>query len=373
MYQQWAIETVKTIMSEKDKQGYHKEFKQRWVYVPGMTLLSFLKVWEMTNDETIFEFVKKHIDLFVQPEGTIHTYILEDYNLDQINEGKVLFPLYQHTEDKRYANALQLLVDQLKSQPKTTDGGFWHKKIYPFQMWLDGLYMSSPFLAEYAKVFEEPELFDEVAHQLLLVEQHTRDSKTGLLYHGWDESKEQEWCNPESGTSRHFWSRAMGWYAMALVDALEHFPRAHKKRGTIIGIFERMVGALEKVQDEESSLWFQVLDQGKRQGNYLEASGSAMFIYAIAKGVRLNYLSADFAKVAVNGYNGLIKYLVSKDEKGVHLNQICGGAGLGGKQPYRDGSYTYYINEKIVSDQLMGLAPFILASVELEKLSSVNK
>ncbi|HYH02645.1 MAG TPA: glycoside hydrolase family 88 protein [Bacillota bacterium] len=366
--QQWAVNTAKTIMSLSDSEGYHPELKARWAYVPGMTLLSFLRVWEMTQDEKFFDYVKQHLDLFIESDGSIRTYLLEEYNLDQINEGKVLFGLFKHTGEERYAKAAHLLATQLKGHPRTTEGGFWHKKIYPFQMWLDGLYMSSPFLAQYAKVFNRPELFDDVAHQLLTVEQRTRDPKTGLLYHGWDESKEQEWCDSATGKSRHFWSRAMGWYAMAIVDSLEYFPRDHVKRGTITGIFERMVGALEKVQDVKSGLWYQVIDQANREGNYLEASGTCMFVYAIAKGVRLGYLSGYYRKLAIKGYEGLLKHLVNQDEAGVHLHQICRGAGLGNR-PYRDGSYTYYIHEEIVNDQLMGLAPFILASVELEMLN----
>ncbi|BFT69489.1 glycoside hydrolase family 105 protein [Paenibacillus sp. P36] len=368
--QEWLLPMVETIMSESDSKGYHPEIKDQWAYVPGMMLLSLLRVWEITQDSKYYDYVKKHLELFIESDGSIRTYDLDEYNLDQINEGKVLLPLFKKTGEERYAKSAQLLVDQLKSHPRTTDGGFWHKKIYPFQMWLDGLYMSSPFLAEYANTFNKPELFDEVAHQLLTVEQRTRDPKTGLLYHGWDESKAEEWCNPATGTSFHFWSRAMGWYAMAIVDSLEHFPRNHVKRGTIAGIFLRMVAALEKVQDSESGLWYQVLDQEKREGNYLEASGSCMFVYAIAKGVRLGYLPRYYRKLAVKGFEGLLEHLVTQDAAGVHLHQICKGAGLGNR-PYRDGSYTYYINETVVSDQFIGQAPFILAGVEMERLKSV--
>ncbi|WP_166240945.1 glycoside hydrolase family 88/105 protein [Paenibacillus turpanensis] len=367
--QKWFA-MAETIMSASDSKGYHPEITERWAYVPGMMLLALLRVWEMTKDTKYYDYVKKHMDLFIESDGAIRTYELEEYNLDQINQGKVLFHLFKQTGEERYSKAAHLLADQLEGHPRTTEGGFWHKKVYPFQMWLDGLYMSSPFLAEYAKIFNRPELFDEVAHQILTVEQRTRDKKTGLLYHGWDESKEEEWCNPATGTSFHFWSRAMGWYAMAIVDSLEHFPKNHRKRGTIAGIFLRMVRALESVQDAESGLWYQVLDQGKREGNYLEASGSCMFVYAIAKGVRLGYLPRNYRKLAVRGYEGLLAHLVTHDESGVHLHQICKGAGLGNR-PYRDGSYTYYINERIVSDQFIGQAPFILAGVEMERLESV--
>jgi len=369
--QQLAIKTAESIMSKSDSDGYHPELGTHWSYVYGMTLLSILRVGELTGNEKFFNYVKKHLDLLIESDGSIRSYDLETYNLDQINEGKILFSLFKRTGEERYGKAAQLLTEQLQGHPRTTDGGFWHKKIYPFQMWLDGLYMSSPFLAEYAKTFNKPELYDEVAHQILTMEQHTRDRKTGLLYHGWDESREQEWCDPATGRSHHFWSRAMGWYVMAIVDSLEHFPRTHVKRGTIAGIFERIAAALEKVQDMDSGLWYQILDQGNREGNYLEASGSCMFVYAIAKGVRLGYLSRYYHKLAIRGYEGLLKHLVTYDKSEVHLHKICWGAGLGNR-PYRDGSYTYYINGKIVSDALIGVAPFILAIIEMEKLKSVS-
>jgi unsaturated rhamnogalacturonyl hydrolase len=362
---QWAVRTAETFMSGTETNGYHRELSKRWAYVPGMMLLAFSRLSEESGEDRYFDYVKKHMDLFVQPAGSVRTYSVEEYNLDQVNQGKVLFPLIKRTGELRYEKAAHLLAAQLKGHPRTNEGGFWHKKIYPYQMWLDGLYMSSPFLAEYAKTFGQPELFDEVARQILLVEKNTRDPKTGLLFHGWDESKEQRWCDPETGKSRFFWSRAMGWYSMAIVDTLEHFPVDHPKRGTICGIFERMVEALSLVQDE-SGIWHQVLDRGGQQGNYLEASGSAMFTFSIAKGVRLGYLSNKFKPVAAKGFQGMLERLVTSDGERVHLHQICHGAGLGGS-PYRGESYEYYVGEKIVSDAMMGLAPFMFAAMEVHK------
>ncbi|MBD2867312.1 glycoside hydrolase family 88 protein [Paenibacillus sp. IB182493] len=231
-------------------------------------------------------------------------------------------------------------------------------------MWLDGLYMASPFLAEYAKVFERPELMDEAAHQILLIERKTRDKRTGLLYHGWDESKEQEWADSLTGLSSHFWSRAMGWYSMAVVDCLEHYPVTHPKRGTIMGIFERMCHALARVQEPATGLWYQVLDQGERKGNYLEATGSIMFVYAMAKGQRLGYLNSGLRSVMLKGYQGIIGRLVTEDEQGVHLHQICHGAGLSHD---RNGSFDYYISEAVVSDHYMGVGPLLLAALEVER------
>jgi len=361
----WSVRTVDTILRQADGEGVHPEIARRWAYVPGMMLMAIARTGDFYNKDGYFDFMKRHMDLFVQEDGSIRGYRIEEYNLDQINQGKNLFALRARFPDSRYEKASHTLAAQLISQPRTTDGGFWHKKVYPFQMWLDGLYMSSPFLAQYAKTYNRPELFNEVAHQLLLVERRTRDPKTGLLYHGWDEAKEQVWADPDSGRSPNFWSRALGWYAMALVDSLEFFPIDHPQRGTIIGIFERLSRALARWQEKESGLWFQVLDQGFREGNYLEASGSSMFIYALAKGVRLQYLEQPSRPVAERAYAGLIQRFIEAGETGVRLHSICHGAGLSDD---RNGSYEYYISEQVVSDAQIGVAPFILASLEMERL-----
>lgn len=358
-----SVKLADMIIKQSDPEGYHPQLLQRWAYVPGMMLMAIARVSDKTGDSKYNGYMKKHMDLFVELDGRIRTYVLEDYNLDQINQGKNLFKLWKQTGERQYAQAAHLLAAQLAGQPRTCDGGFWHKKIYPFQMWLDGLYMAAPFLAEYASVFEKPELFDEVALQLLLVEKHTRDRTSGLLYHGWDECREQIWCNPVSGQSANFWSRALGWYVMAVVDALEHFPLNHPKRGTIAGIFERLCNALCKVRDPETGLWYLVMDQGQREGNYLEASGSAMIIYAMAKGARLGYLTGKFKAVAEQSYSGLLSRLVTEEEETASLHQICHGAGLSDD---RDGSYEYYINEPISRDIHIGLAPLLLTCVEME-------
>lgn len=366
----WSVKTADEILKEATPEGFHPRLEKKWAYVSGMTLKAFERVWELTGDQKYLDFIKVNMERHIQGDGSIVRYSLEEYNLDNINQGKMLFLMIEQTGKSRYKKAAHLLADQLKGQPRTSDGGFWHKKRYPFQMWLDGLYMASPFMAAYGKAFNQPEWFDEAAHQLLTVEKHTRDRRTGLLHHGWDESCEQAWADPETGKSPHFWSRAMGWYAMALVDALEYFPRDHAKRGQLCGIFERMAGALVKVQDAETGLWYQVLDQGGREGNYLEASGSGMFVYALAKGARLGYLSRGFGGAAKKGYQGMLNHLIEQDDEAggrFHLTQICAGAGLGG-DPKRDGSYEYYLSEPVVRDAMMGVAPFILASTERERM-----
>ncbi|WP_442029377.1 glycoside hydrolase family 88/105 protein [Paenibacillus sp. 2KB_22] len=355
---------VETIIVQCNERGEHEDLLKRWAYVPGMLLMAMMRAGIQLNEPTYTTFVRRHMDTFIREDGSIRTYSLEEYNLDQINQGKNLFWLLQETGDDRYAEASHLLAAQLLSQPRTSEGGFWHKKVYPFQMWLDGLYMASPFLAEYAKVFGRPELLDEVAHQLLLIERKTRDPLTGLLYHGWDESREQEWADSRTGLSSQFWSRAVGWYMMSLVDCLDHFPVTHPKRGTIIGIFHRLCLALLQVQDNETGLWYQVLDKAGRKGNYLEASGSCMFVYALAKGLGRGYLEKGLEDAALRGYQGIEEHLTEEDEQGIHLKQICHGAGL---SKDRNGSYDYYISEAVVEDVPMGLAPYLLASLEMER------
>ena len=306
------------------------------------------------------------VDIGVDSEGNIDTYRPHEYNLDQINPGKILFPLYARTGDDRYRKAAHRLMEQLKDQPRTTEGGFWHKKIYPHQMWLDGIYMASPFYAQFARTFRKPEGFDDVAHQITLIEKHTRDSRTGLLYHGWDESRTQKWANPETGCSPNIWGRAMGWYAMGIVDVLDHLPISHPQRGEIVEILRRMAAALVAVQHASTGLWYQVLDQGSREGNYLEASASCMFVYALAKGVRKRYLDETCLDAAKRGYGGILEHFVEVDDQGLaNLNQICSVAGLGGS-PYRDGSFEYYVSEKIVTNDYKGVGPFIMASVEMD-------
>ncbi|MBI4785633.1 MAG: glycoside hydrolase family 88 protein [Chloroflexi bacterium] len=340
----------------------------QWHYEYGLILKAIEGVWQKTRHAKYFAYIMASITPFIDAQGNITTYTIEEYNLDQVRPGAALFPLYRVTGDERYKKAAGLIREQLRGHPRTSEKGFWHKKIYPYQMWLDGIYMASPFYAEYGKTFDEPENFDDVAHQIILVEKHTRDPQTGLLYHAWDESKQQRWANPETGCSPHFWSRAIGWYAMAIVDVLDDLPADHPRRDQIIAIFARMVPALAKVQDQPTGLWYQVLDQGHRAGNYLEASGSCMFVYAIAKAVRMGYLAPEYREVARKAFRGILGNLIEIDERGlVNLTRTCGGAGLGGN-PYRDGSYEYYIGEKIVTNDYKGVGPFILASLEMETI-----
>lgn len=363
--QLWSVRMAESIMTRRPN-GYGD-----WDYVTGTVLKGFEELWRKTGDKRYFQYIQKTVDSVVNSDGSINDYKLSDYNIDEINEGRMLLFLYKETGKEKYKKAAALLRSQLMDQPRNSLGGFWHKQRYPYQMWLDGLYMGSPFYAEYGKLFDEPKNFDDVVKQFTLMETHARDVETGLLYHAWDEKKEQDWADPASGLSTIFWGRAMGWYAMALVDVLDYLPPEHSGRNELIAILQRLAEAVSKVQDDSTGVWWQVVDQPYREGNYLEASVSCMFVYALAKGARLGYLDAKFKAVAEKAYQGIIKVFISENEDGtIDLNQICRSAGLGYG---RDGSYEYYVyQEKKVSNDGKGVGPFIAASLEMEMMRNIR-
>ena len=356
----WAVRMADSIMRA------YPQAQWKWQYEHGLIIQTILAAGTASGEARFTQFAHKWVDHFVTPEGDIRTYHLEDFNLDQINPGKVLFHFYRQTQSRRYARAIKLLYDQLRNQPRTEGGGFWHKKIYPYQIWLDGLYMAGPFYVEYALTFGEASLVDDMTRQFIMIEKNIRDPKTGLLYHGWDEKRQQKWADPETGCSPQFWGRAMGWYAMALVDALDLLPASHADRPALIKILQRMSLALLRFQDATSGLWYQVVDQAGRPGNYREASVSAMLVYAFARAVRQGYLAPDYLAVARRAYRGLLENMIKVDARGLlTLEGTCSVAGLGGK-PYRDGSYEYYISEKIATNDFKGVGAFILAALEME-------
>ncbi|HEY8500117.1 MAG TPA: glycoside hydrolase family 88 protein [Clostridia bacterium] len=339
----------------------------RWSYDYGVVFKGFEKVWEKTGDEKYYRYIKDNMDIYVDENGYIGHYQPYEYNIDHVNNGKIVLLLYRTTHQEKYRLASNLVRSQLLRHPRTKEGGFWHKFIYPHQMWLDGIYMGCPFYCEYAKIFKEEAAFDDVAHQIIIMYEKANDPATGLLYHGYDESRGMKWADDKTGCSPHFWGRAMGWYMMAIVDVLEHFPEKHEKRAAIERIFKSAADALCKVQDPGTGLWWQVLDQGGREGNYLEASCSSMFVYAIAKAIRMNVVDEGYYSVCEKGYNGLVNNLIEEDENGLlNLKDTCKVAGLG-NNPYRDGSYEYYISEPRVTNDFKGIGAFILACSEMEE------
>ena len=337
----------------------------KWTYDQGVVLDAIKRLWYATGDAKYFHHIQKGMDYWIDENGNHKDYHLEEYNIDHITPGISMLMLYRATGQEKYKKMADLLRSQLKTHPRTKEGGFWHKKIYPYQMWLDGLYMGEPFYAEYSATFGEDN-WNDIANQFVWMEKHARDEKTGLLYHGWDESKQQKWADKTTGRSPHFWGRAMGWYAMALVDTLQNFPKDNPRRAGLIAILNREAAAIEKYQDAKSGVWWDILDLGGREKNYYESSASAMFVYAIARGVREGYLPERYMKVATRGWDGIKRGFIKTNAKGeTDWEGTVSVSGLGGN-PYRDGSFDYYMSEKLRTNDPKGLGPAIKAAIEME-------
>jgi len=337
----------------------------KWNYEQGVVLKAIEQMWYATGDPKYFRHIQKGMDYWVDENGNHKDYHLEEYNIDHVTPALAMMTLYRVTGQDKYRKMVELFRSQLKTHPRTNEGGFWHKKIYPYQMWLDGLYMGEPFYAEYSAVFGEDN-WNDIANQFVWMEKNSRDAKTGLLYHGWDESKQQRWADKTTGKSPHVWGRAMGWYAMGLVDTLDHFPKDHPRRADLIAILDREATAIAKYQDAKSGVWWDIIDLGGKEKNYLESSASAMFVYAIARGVRKGYLADRHMKTAVRGWDGIKREFIKTNAEGeTDWEGTVSVSGLGGK-PYRDGSYEYYMSEKLRTNDAKGLGPAIKAALEME-------
>ena len=334
-------------------------------YAQGVGCCAMLKMWKATGERRYFDYVRQWGDTIINDRGEIHLYDKSTYNIDYINSGKVLFDLYRETGEAKYKKAMDVLVAQMKVHPRTLEGAYWHKLIYQHQIWLDGLYMCSPFLAQYGAEFAEEEWIDEAVRQFRLCHKHTLDEKTGLYHHAWDESRNQRWANPETGHSPNFWGRSIGWWMMAMVDALDFIPAQHPGHADIVSYLQGLAKALPRYQRD--GLWYQVLDQPEREGNFPEASVTAQLMYAYAKGVNKGYLDKSCRQVAEAAFRGLKKSLLVENADGtLTLTRCCQVGGLGG-HPYRDGSFEYYIGEKMRDNDAKATGPFIMGCLELGK------
>lgn len=339
--------------------------KARWSYDQGVILRGIESLWNTTGDVQYFKYLQNAMDYYVKEDGSIYDYKPEDFNLDHLNNGKLLLTLYQVTGKEKYKKAIDQLHAQIQSQPRNTLGGFWHKKIYPNQMWLDGLYMGAAFYAQYASVFHDTAAFKDITDQFVLAEKYTRDNATGLLVHAWDESKQQQWADKNSGKSPHVWARAMGWYGMALVDALDYYPTNNVGRDILIQILQRWSSAITKVQDTKDGLWFDILDAPMDSRNYKEASASSMFTRVLFKAVRHGYIGNEYLVNAKKAYAGILSNFIVNDQGQINLKGTVSVSGLGGN-PYRDGSLDYYFKEPVVVNDPKGMGAFLQASVEAE-------
>ena len=359
-----------------DSLAWQANGKAKWDYTAGLFTLALLQLNAVAPDARYVPFVEQAIGSFVNSNGVIQTYKPEEYQLDAINPGKTLLALWQtatNADSPRLFNACLNLLAQFDRQPRTFDGGFWHKQRYTNQMWLDGIYMGLPFYAAMGHYSKSPAaVYADVAKQIRLIDAHTYDARTGLNFHAWDAAKIQPWANPVTGCSSNFWGRAEGWYAMALVDVLDFLPTNHPARAEIIATLQKTARGIVRWQDAPSGLWWQVLDQGPRPGNYLEATASAMFVYALAKGVNHGYLPRELVPAITHGYAGIVQQFVQPDgAERWSLTHCCAVAGLGGAPAngkYRSGTFDYYISEPVVENDLKGVGPFILAGLELNRL-----
>jgi unsaturated rhamnogalacturonyl hydrolase len=339
-----------------------------WTYEHGMFLNAGFELWQRTGRQPYFDYVKYWLDRFLTPEGTIRedAYDVTQYRLDDILPGRLCLFLYEETGDARYKTAADQLIHHLENQPKTSEGGYWHKEIYPYQMWLDGIYMADVFSMQYAGVFNKPEWYDEAILQIQLISKHTRDTTTGLMYHGWDESKNPVWADSVTGASPTFWSRAIGWYFMGLADCLGYLPEDHPERPAVLSLFGDLAESLVRYQDDQTKLWYQVTDKVGAPDNWIETSSSAMFAYGFARGANNGWLDASYRQRAFDAFNSIIRNYTWYDEAGnLYLDQTVKVGTLNPK--VSKGDYAYYVGGETRINDYKGLGALLYASLALSE------
>ncbi|WP_129715211.1 glycoside hydrolase family 88 protein [Pedobacter sp. SYP-B3415] len=371
-----AARVAETAMKKLWRDSTHKgPHPGRWSYDQSVVLLGIRGLWYRTADARYFDYMQQSMDRFVSEDGAIDTYRMDDFNIDNIACGRILLDLYQVTGKDKYFKAAATLRKQLTVHPRTSEGSFWHKRIYPQQVWLDGLYMAQPFLAQWAATFNEGDsTWNDIALQFINIERQTRDPRSGLMRHGWDESRKMPWADKQTGLSLNVWARAMGWYGAALADVLAYFPEGHPQRPALVQIMERFAIAISKAQDKKSGLWWDVMNAPYpgMKGNYFESSAAAQFVYALAKTTRLGLLPAKYRQVAEKGYQGIQSKFISTEATGnTNYTGTVSVSGLGGK-PYRDGTFAYYISERVITNDPKGMGAFIQAANEMEILPDLQ-
>ncbi|HEX7058201.1 MAG TPA: glycoside hydrolase family 88 protein [Bacilli bacterium] len=354
---QWAEKACEAIMAKFEPELLPPN---RFHYHQGVFLSGMEKCWRATGNKRYFDYIKRWVDSQVLADGSIKHFNSDE--LDDIQPGVLLFNLYEQTGDERYKKALYTLVPLLKSWPTNPSGGFWHKGRCPNQMWLDGLYMAGPIAVQFGRTFGESEYFDMMTFQALLMAKHTKDPVTGLLYHGWDETKAAAWADPATGLAPEFWGRAIGWYPVALLEMFDYLPADHKDKPALVHILQDLLVALTKYQDAATGLWYQVVDKGDRPDNWLESSCTALYVHAIAKAVRMGFLDSGYLPYAWKGYQGIIDMLKFDENGRVIIGNICIGTGIG--------DYAHYIARPTSENDLHGVGAFILMCAEMSRAQS---
>ena len=351
----WAIKTSDTLMNKFTPPELPPA--NRWHYHQGVFLCGVDLVFEETKEQKYFDYYKAYVDHLIDEDGN---FVFARDELDSIQAGLLLFPLYRATKDKKYKLAAQKLRNLFDTLNLTREKGFWHKDKYPYQMWLDGLYMGGPFALHYAKDFGEQELIDLVILQEELMRKYTKNDENGLYHHGWDEKAVQPWAR-EDGKAPEIWGRALGWYGLAVIDMIDLLPEGHPQKENWITFIQEYVENLVKYQDDETGLWYQIVDKGHLSDNWLEASASSLFVYVIAKAVNKGYVGEEYVNLAKKGFNGLIEYKVEEDADGnIVLKDIVIGTSIG--------VYDYYITRERSTNDLHGAGAFIMACMEMQKL-----
>ena len=339
--------------------------KPSWNYMDGCMIKAIIELYHITKNEKYLQFADDFIDYFVNDDGSIQSYDPKEYNLDNVNAGKTLFDLYQLTGKEKYRKAIDTVYSKLQGQPRTSTGNFWHKMIYPNQIWLDGLYMAQPFYMQYEVTYNDCKNCADSFNQFENVYNLMRDTRNGLYYHAYDDSRQMFWCDKVTGLSSNFWLRALGWYAMALIDTMEIMPESlSKEKARLNAIYKELIDSMLPYQDEETGMWYQVVNRGGIKPNYLETSGSAIFAYAIMKSVRLGFLDESYFQYGEKAFSGICRTYLSEENGELQLGGICLVAGLGNKE-MREGTFDYYMREPIVKNEAKGVAPLILAYIEI--------
>ena len=338
--------------------------KSTWNYIDGCMIKAIIELFLITRNHRYLDFADAFTGRFVREDGSIESYDPKEYNLDHVNAGKTLFDLYKLTRKEKYRRAMDTVYSQLKEQPRTSTGNFWHKKIYPHQIWLDGLYMAQPFYMQYEAEYNGCKNCEDSYQQFLQVYGRMRDPLNGLYYHAYDDSRQMFWCDKVTGLSENFWLRAMGWYAMALIDTMEVMPESMAcQKARLNTIYKELIDAMLPYQDQATGMWYQVVNRGGIAPNYLEESGSAIFAYAIMKSVRLHYLPEEYFKYGQKAFDGICSTYLSEKDGSLQLGGICLVAGLGNTD-MREGTFEYYMREPVVENEAKGIAPLILAYIE---------
>lgn len=352
---EWAREACRTIMQQYSAAQLPPA--NRWHYHQGVFLYGMQKLWEQTGEAEYFSYIKSYVDHLVDEQGNFY---FDRAELDAIQAGLLLFMLEEQTGKNKYRKAADKLRGLFYTLNRTSEGGFWHKDIYPYQMWLDGLYMGGVFAMIYGRNYEQPGLIEMALQQERLLRQHTKDEQTGLYYHAWDESRETPWSDPNTGKAPEFWGRAIGWYGMALNDFLDILPEHHPNKPELQHVLQQLAAAYAKYQDKQTGLWYQVVDQGDRADNWLETSCSSLFTLTLAKAINNGHIEQKYKETALKGYNGLLTQLYFDEQDSLRMPGICIGTGVG--------DYSHYINRPTSENDLHGIGSFVMACVEIQRL-----